>query len=143
MSPTKCNNEKGFTLLEIMISTVILTIGLLAIGIMQISAIDGDAKAKEMTEAGTMAMDQLETLLAGNYDDINTGTGQEVYKSPDGKYTVTIDVTENTEAKPNEVPGLGIDVKLVVMTVAWQSKYESGVRNKTFSMRHVIPKIDK
>ncbi len=134
-------NEDGFTLLEIMISTVILSVGLLAIGIMQISSIDGDAKAREITEAGTLAMDQLESLLAMNYDSINTGNGQEVYKNE--KYTVTIDVTENTEAKPDEVPGLGIDVKLVVMTVAWQSKYEDGVKNKTFSMRHVIPMIDK
>lgn len=139
----KCNKEKGFTLLEVMISTVVLSIGLLAIGIMQIASIDGDAKAREMTEAGTLAMDQLESLLAMDYDDIDAGTGQEIYKSPDGKYTVTIDVTENTEAKPNEVPGLGIDVKLVVMTVAWQSKYEDGIKNKTFAMRHVIPKIDK
>ncbi|MEZ4524411.1 MAG: prepilin-type N-terminal cleavage/methylation domain-containing protein [Desulfobacterales bacterium] len=133
-------NEDGFTLLEIMISTVILSVGLLAIGIMQISSIDGDAKAREITEAGTLAMDQLETLLAKDYTSISTGADQQVYN--DGKYTVTVTVTENTEDTEN-VAGLGVDVKMVVMTVAWQSKYEDGVKNKTFSMRHVIPMIDK
>ena len=138
----KHNHEDGFTLLEILISTVILSVGLLAIGIMQISSIDGDAKAKEITEAGTLAMDQLENLLAMDYAAISTGTGQEIYKSPDGKYTVTIDVTENT-ADTENITGLGVDVKLVEMTVAWQTKYEDGLKNKTFSMRHIIPMIDK
>jgi len=139
----KHRNEAGFTLLEVMISAVVLSIGLLAIGIMQIASIDGDSKAKEMTEAGTLAMDQLESLLAMDYDSIND---QNV---TNGKYTISIDVTENNEDTMkdtdagNDVPGLGVDVKLVVMTVAWQSKYEDGVKNKTFSMRHVIPKIDK
>lgn len=136
----KHKNEAGFTLLEVMISTVILSVGLLAIGIMQISSIDGDAKAREMTEAGTLAMDQLETLLASDYTAISTGANQQVYN--DGKYTVTVNVTENTESKEN-VAGLGVDVKLIVMTVAWQTKYEDGIKNKTFSMRHVIPMIDK
>ncbi|MGE0086144.1 MAG: prepilin-type N-terminal cleavage/methylation domain-containing protein [Desulfococcaceae bacterium] len=140
MLHTKHKNEAGFTLLEVMIAAVVLTVGLLAIGIMQISSIDGDAKAREMTEAGTLAMDQLEMLLAGDYSAIGTGADQQIYN--DGKYTVTVNVTENTEDTEN-VAGLGVDVKLVVMTVAWQSKYENGVRNKTFSMRHVIPMIDK
>ncbi len=129
-------NEKGFTLLDVLIATVVLSVGLLAIGIMQLSSISGDAQARELTEASTVAMDQLEELLARNYGSISTGTDQEIYD--DGKYTVTIDVSENTDTTTS-VTGLGVDVKLVLMTVTW--KDDKGA-DKTFTMRHVIPMID-
>ncbi len=62
--------DKGFTLVEVMIGMAIFLIGFLAVGTMQIAAVNGNAGAREATEAATRATDQLETLIALPYDSI-------------------------------------------------------------------------
>ena len=75
MQPTTCqtradNRQGGFTLLEVLVSVTILTIGLLGIAGMQLSAIRGNATARNMTEGVTWAQDRLEALLSLEYDDV-------------------------------------------------------------------------
>ncbi len=60
--------NKGFTLLEIIIALIILTIGLIAIAYMANSAISGNRKAKLLTQAVTLAQDKLEELKGVDYD---------------------------------------------------------------------------
>jgi type IV pilus assembly protein PilV len=59
--------ERGFTLVEIMITIAILSIGLLAIASMQIRAIEGNASADRLTEATSWGQDKLEELMALPY----------------------------------------------------------------------------
>ena len=72
------NNEKGFTLVEVMVSIGILSFGLLAVAAMQNSALLGTSKSKAVTEATTVAMDRMEKLWAMPFDTLNasysTGT---------------------------------------------------------------------
>lgn len=57
------SNNKGFTLVEVMIGMAIFVIGYLAVASMQIVAIKGDTNGRKTTEAATLAADQLETLM--------------------------------------------------------------------------------
>ena len=61
-------NEKGFTLLEVIIAISILTIGLLAVASMQVFAIKGNTLSFGVTEATTWAGDQMEKLMMMPYD---------------------------------------------------------------------------
>jgi type IV pilus assembly protein PilV len=66
---TQTDDSGGFTLIEVMIAIAVLTIGLLAIGSVQISAINGNSTGKMTSQAAMFAADQLERLLA--IDDFN------------------------------------------------------------------------
>jgi len=61
--------EAGFTLIELLVAIAILTIGLLAVGSMQIAGIGGNRTAYRTTEAVTVAQDRMERLLFRPYAD--------------------------------------------------------------------------
>lgn len=65
----KRSNEKGFTLLEIIVAISILTFGILAVASMQVSSMRGNSFAGSVTEATALAGDRLERLIALSYDD--------------------------------------------------------------------------
>ena len=56
-------NERGSTLLEVIIAVSILTVGILAVASMQLSAIISNESAIELTEALVVAQDKLEDLI--------------------------------------------------------------------------------
>jgi prepilin-type N-terminal cleavage/methylation domain-containing protein len=60
-------NEKGFTLLEVMIAVCVLGVGLLAIASMQLGAVNANAKASGVSEASALAEFQMETLMSLPY----------------------------------------------------------------------------
>lgn len=70
-------NNKGFSLLEILIGLVILAIGLLAIGAMQATSVRGNFFSNNLMQGTYVAQDRLEflknlpydQLIAGNYND--------------------------------------------------------------------------
>ena len=105
---TKQMTNEGFTLVEVMIGMAIFFIGFLAIGSLQLTAINGNAGAREATEAATRATDQLETLIALPYDSI-VGGGPVT----DGAYTVSWAVVDDSPL-PN--------TKTITVTVNWEQR---------------------
>ncbi len=63
------NEQKGFTILEVLIAISILTVGLLAVATMQVSAIRGNSLSSNVTGALALAEDKMEYLLGINYND--------------------------------------------------------------------------
>ena len=59
----KKKNQKGFTLIEIMVTVVVLSAGVLAVAAMQTTAINGNASARGQTRATVLARDRLELLM--------------------------------------------------------------------------------
>jgi prepilin-type N-terminal cleavage/methylation domain-containing protein len=66
--------KSGFTLLEVMIATVILAFSLLGLAGLQVVSVQGNSFAKQITEATTVAQDQLEQLIAGPFAAVVDGT---------------------------------------------------------------------
>lgn len=69
------NNEKGFSLLEVLIALVIIALGLLALGNMQIMGIGGNARGQKITTATTLAQDALEGLTNVPYNTVDLRAG--------------------------------------------------------------------
>ena len=104
-------NQKGFTLVEVMIGMAIFVIGYLAVGSMQMLAIKGNSSARKTTEAATLAADRLETLIVLPYDNLRDGDSV-----TQGAYKVSWDFDDGP--LPN--------TKLITVTVTWQHR---GTRN--------------
>ena len=90
-------NNRGFSLLEVVVALGIFSIGILAIAGLQITATSSNAKARFSTEAATLAQDVVERLLAIDYvrdsvplrSEFNTAAnGGRDYKDPSGRYTI-------------------------------------------------------
>jgi prepilin-type N-terminal cleavage/methylation domain-containing protein len=56
--------ERGFTLVEVMVSLGILAFGILAVASMQSAALLGTSQSNAVSQATTVAMDRMERLLA-------------------------------------------------------------------------------
>lgn len=67
--------EAGFTLLELLLAITILTVGMLAVGIMELSSAQQNAAAYRITESATLASDRLEKLMRLPYDHADLAAG--------------------------------------------------------------------
>lgn len=65
----KRKSQNGFTLLETMIAIAILTIGILSLYSMQLSAIRGNSRANQITTSANWAAGRVEQLIAREYDE--------------------------------------------------------------------------
>ncbi|MDP2855433.1 MAG: prepilin-type N-terminal cleavage/methylation domain-containing protein [Smithellaceae bacterium] len=66
--------NKGFTLIEVLIAIVILTIGLLALVSVTVMVIKGNSLNRGITTATTLANQQLETLKNTSYSGIDSSS---------------------------------------------------------------------
>jgi type IV pilus assembly protein PilV len=112
----KMGNE-GFTLLEVIVAISILTVGLLAVGTMQVSAIYGNSIANKVTKATSIAEDKLEQLLTLQYS--LTATHPDLSEGNHGPidqpgYSMSWRVDNNTPF-PN--------TKAITVTVSWQDRW--------------------
>jgi prepilin-type N-terminal cleavage/methylation domain-containing protein len=64
------NNDKGFTIIEVMIALVIFSFGILGLAKLQITAVNGNAKAREYSEASAFAQGQIESLMSTPFANI-------------------------------------------------------------------------
>lgn len=65
------DNEKGFTLVEAMVATVVLAIGILGVVIMQTRAVGANASASSRTTGTGVAISVMETLKDLPFTDAN------------------------------------------------------------------------
>ena len=72
---TICATETGFTIIEVLIAITIFSIGILAVVTMQTTSVNGNAKARHISEETSWAADQMEQLLAQDYPLLVDGAG--------------------------------------------------------------------
>lgn len=116
-------NDRGFTLIEILITLAILALGILGVMAMQITAAKSNTKARKVTESASWAADQFERLLPLDYTDpllndgITVAPAQSMLNNAaipsdaySGPYTVTYTVDEDNPI---------VNVKRIDVTVTW------------------------
>jgi type IV pilus modification protein PilV len=101
----------GFTLIEVLIAIVILSISLLALAALMATTTRNTSFGGHLTEAATFAQDQLERLKATSYDDIKDN-----WHDPSGSNTRTVSGIDYTRALNVVENG---NLKTVTITVSW------------------------
>jgi len=66
-------DQKGFTIIEVLVAIAIFAIGMLAIGAMQIGATNANTTARISTELTAFAEDKMEKLTRVSFDDFPDG----------------------------------------------------------------------
>ncbi len=89
-------NEKGFTLIEVMVAITILAIGLLAVAATPVMVMSGNNRAQRITEASFGAMDRFEQLmmLDNSAADLTSGNHSATVTQGGLTYTVKWVVTD-------------------------------------------------
>lgn len=116
------NSEQGFTLLEVLIAICILSLGLLGVAAMQVSATQGNAFACHLSEAVTYGQDKLEELMIISYTDSDLDAGSHTDVSP--PYTIDWSVVVDPDFDGDGSPDIE-GVKDIDLTVSWDSKGET------------------
>ncbi len=94
---TIIENEKGFTLIEVLIAMVILTVGILAMMTMQTRAVTANYRASTMTRASSVAAEQMERFQLIDYLDSTLTNGvHPAVADPATNYPITWTVTDNS-----------------------------------------------
>jgi prepilin-type N-terminal cleavage/methylation domain-containing protein len=88
--------QRGFTLIEVLIAMAIFSLGMLAVGTLQITSTNSNASARIHTEEYTWVVDQIERLTALGYDhdDLDLGSHADVR----GPYDISWTVVDDTPA---------------------------------------------
>jgi prepilin-type N-terminal cleavage/methylation domain-containing protein len=81
-------SDKGFTLIEVLISLAILSIGILAVASLQVSASLQTRNSLEITEACAIASYQMEVLMEMPFADVATTSS---YSIPTGYFSIPTD----------------------------------------------------
>ena len=106
----------GFTLIEVMIALVIMSIGLTALAAVQISAIRGNDFSKRMTTAISIAEAKMEQIKSSSYVDILSESSIQITQS-NMHFTRQVTVTNNIAPLTN--------TKTVNVTVSWSEGSKS------------------
>jgi prepilin-type N-terminal cleavage/methylation domain-containing protein len=118
----KCftGRQQGWTLIEILVAIVVLTVGLLAVGTMQISAIRGNFMGGNTSIALTLASQKMEDLFNRDYDDADLVAGVHEENVSDsgvvdagGFYRRTWDIADMANPWP--------DMKEITVVVTWEN----------------------
>jgi type IV pilus assembly protein PilV len=121
----KIRNDKGYTLIEMLIAIAILSVGLLAVATMQISSIRVNDTARRMTRRATIAQDRLEYIMSLKYTHAVLTSGAHTDGSAPSGYTISWNVSTGGTLPPL--------TKLIRVNVT--------ERGKTTTMSNIKPRL--
>lgn len=102
-------NNKGMSIIELMVSVVILAVGILAMAGVVPMAVRSINKSKLMTTATDYSQQQMEILKKSGFNSLPVGAHTEDYYHPSGDdrywqwWSVTADVNGNTNIRRVDV----------------------------------------
>ena len=121
-------NEKGVTIIEMLMAICILAVGILAVIAMQTSSARGNSTSSKSTDGLILAVNQIEQLMDRGWDHTDLASSGNPHSVTNSQYTITWNVTDN---------GVINNTKTIDMTVTWLSW---GL-NRRISVQYVIPRI--
>jgi prepilin-type N-terminal cleavage/methylation domain-containing protein len=86
--------SRGFTLIEVLMAMAIFSVGILAVGAMQINSANSNTGARIHTEEYTWVVDRIERLTALGYDDPDLAAGNRSVVQ--GPYTISWTVVDDS-----------------------------------------------
>ena len=107
--------KEGFSLVEFLIGTIFLAIGLLAIASLQVTSVRGNFFSSNLTQATYVAQDRLEFLKNLALNDPSLGTGDH----PDGTTTINTGLTFNRSYTVESVPDPNGSYLRINYSVQW------------------------
>lgn len=103
-------NNKGYTMIEVLIALAIFSIGILGVASLQILSVNYNSYARRSTEATTQGVERMETLMTLPYADADLDpVNNNPHAITDGTYTVSWNVTADPD----------LAYKTINMTVTW------------------------
>ncbi|MCK5244370.1 MAG: prepilin-type N-terminal cleavage/methylation domain-containing protein [Desulfobacterales bacterium] len=114
----KTGDNKGFSLLEVLVAMLILSIGLLTTAALTVGIIQGNGLSKKHTTATTLAREQMEDIRRRGYSGMPAITSTEDYNTIIN-YPSHKRVTETSANDP------GLNMKTITVTVYWDSDNRS------------------
>ena len=110
-------NSKGFTLIEVLITLVIMAVSLLALAGLMATTTKSNAAGGHITEASTLAQDRLEELRAVQWDNIPVGTVSDQRSGSTGmNYVRNLNVQQNGS------------LKTLTITISWADRTNHSIR---------------
>lgn len=105
-------NDKGFSLLEMLIAVTILAFGLLAVAGLQVTAMKGNSNGNAMTQATSYAEERIEQIRNTDYAAISYTPNPNVEANIDGS------IYTRTTLVETDIPMA--DLKRITVTVSWE-----------------------
>jgi prepilin-type N-terminal cleavage/methylation domain-containing protein len=121
----RCGTSRGFTLIEVLVSLVILSVSLLAVAGLMATATKNTSFGGRMTEASTFAQDRLEQFRVTTWQSVPVGVGPQVPPDPPDLKTWT-GPTGITYTRNWNVVQTG-NLKTVTITVNWTDQTNHSV----------------
>jgi prepilin-type N-terminal cleavage/methylation domain-containing protein len=129
------NNEKAFTLMELLVAIFVLSVGIIAV----LQAFPLGAKIQKSAQMTTIALNlaqgRMEETLSNSYEELIIGTTTEDYgfseSQPDFKRVTVINYFNPDN--PGIVPGSDLGIKKIDITVYWKSSLGIGEKDVKIS----------
>jgi prepilin-type N-terminal cleavage/methylation domain-containing protein len=122
---SRCLKSRGFTLIEVLVSLVILSVSLLAMAGLMATTTKNTSSGGRLTEAATFAQDRLEQFRAMTWQSVPIGQGPQVPPDPPDLKTWT-GPTGITYTRNWNVVQTG-NLKTVTITVTWTDQTNHSV----------------
>jgi prepilin-type N-terminal cleavage/methylation domain-containing protein len=119
----------GFSLIEVMVALMILTVGLLAIAGLQITSIQGNSFSSRVTQASILAQNKLENLRNLSYDDPKLTGGQPAEQITKSGLVFTVGY---------DVSLLRNSIKKITTNVGWADQTNHSVPLSTITKESII-----
>jgi len=113
-------NDGGFTLMEVLITIVLLTVGLLGMAALTTGIINGNTHSRRLTTATTLAQDKIEDVRRLGYSNMPSADTT----TPEDYNTITdYPLFKRTTATAINSPAS--NMKTITITVYWNSDSHS------------------
>jgi len=123
--------KKGFTILELIVATTILSIGVLGLGVIFPTAMRSSLLTKQNSQAVEYCQQTIEYLRTLNYEDDDLIAGTHGPDTLENKFSREYVITDDHPTT---------EMKRIVVTVTWQQRGGAGGLNHEQSMTTYISK---
>ncbi len=104
------NQESGFTLLEVLVTLTLLTLGLLGVASLTTGIIKGNSYSKNITSATIVAQQQIDQAQRLGYTSVNSLAGSSTIAMGGTSFTRQTTVTDSSPS---------LNMKTVAVSVSW------------------------